>query len=231
VRTAAVLLLLVATAACADDPSPGEARAAQARDLAEEAGLPEDVGDVLAQAAGVVDAAYRVTYEEADGDVLTVTAGPGGRRVDVTAVEPGSDEPVTRSFFSIEDGSFTCRLGADQWFCVREDEPPPEVGRFAETDVARTVDALAAATAEYEFRVEDREIVGVDARCLVTARRADAPPGTGAAASGTLCVSPEGVPLLVERSGDDLRATALTTEVPDDALVLPADPETPPSVP
>lgn len=231
------LLVLLALASCADDPTPGEQRAEQARDLAAEAGLPEDVGGVLALAAGVADAAYRVTYDDAGGDTVTVTAGPEGRRVDVTGVEAEGEDPVTRSFFTLEDGSFTCRLGADRWFCARDDEPAPEIGRFADADVSRAVTALAEAADEYAFRVEERRIADVDARCLVTERRADAPPDPSAATTGTLCVSPEGVPLLVEQAGDDQRATAYTTDVPDDALVLPAeadgppDPDSPASIP
>ena len=222
-RGATVIGLLVALAsvACGAEPTAGERRADQARELADEAGLPEDVADVLALAAGAVDPTYRVTYEDAGGGTLTVTSGPDGRRLDVTAVEPGSDEPVTRSQFALDDGVFMCTRGADRWFCGRDDEPPEVPGAFAEADVARTVEALRAASDDFDLRVEERDLAGVTARCLVAE----------GAATGTLCVSPEGVPLLLERSGDDLTATAYTTDVPDDALELPADPDTAPSVP
>lgn len=216
-------LLAIGAGCGGDEPTAGERRADQARDLAEEAGLPEDVGDLLALAAGAVDATYRVTYEDAGGGTLTVTSGPAGRRLDVTAVEPGSTEPVTRSQFALDDGAFTCTEGADRWFCAQDDRPPELPGPFAEGDLARTIDALRQGADDFDLRVEEREIAGVTARCLV----ADAAGGP----TGSLCVSPDGVPLLLERSGDDLVAIAYTTDVPDDALELPADPETGTSVP
>jgi hypothetical protein len=227
VRGAALVLLLLLVA-CTGDPSVGEQRADQARDLAVEAGLPGDVADVLATAAGLADATYRVTYEEESGNTITVTAGPAGKRVDVTAVEAGGDEPVTRAYFALDDGAYTCRQGADRWFCAADEAPAAEIGRFADADVSRAAGALAEAADEYDFRVDEREIAGTPATCLVTERAADAAPDPSAAASGTLCISAEGVPLLVEQSGDDLRATAYSTDVPNDALELPVEPDDPP---
>ena len=156
----AVALLLVACAGN-DDPT----RADQARQLAEDAGLPEEVQDWLALAAGSPDSDYRVAY----GD-LVVTQQDGERRVD--AGEGGQ-----------------AALAADP-------------GPFDEAAVKRLVERLRASRDDFTFEIEDRRLLNVTARCLVTE------PKDGEGATGVLCVSDEGALLLLEGGTGALEATS-----------------------
>ena len=212
-----------------------EERAEQVRELAEKAGLSTEVGDFLATAASVPAATYRVVYEADDEAVveLVVTQLPPDRRIDITAKE--ADTVVSRSLFATDDGSFTCRKGTSGdaavggtdkplWFCATATEEPATPGAFLEGDVARTVTALRQAKQHYEFRVTTRRLLGVRASCLVTELRKgeEADPSLGPKA--TLCVSPAGVPLLVERPAGTLEATGYRTDVDAGDLELPAKP-------
>lgn len=83
---------------------------------------------------------------------------------------------------------------------------PSDPGPFDEAAVARLVERLKASRADYTFDVEDRRMLGVTARCLVTA------PRHGEGTTGTLCVSPEGALLLAEGATGELRATEYAPE-------------------
>lgn len=225
IRPVTIALALAAGAAACGDPSPTERtareRAQQARQVALDARLGDDVADIVADAAAAVGATYRVTYAgaTADAPTVTVTQEPPRRRIDV---DPGA-VGVARTALTAGDASTTCtRIGGD-WAC-RPGETPPELAGFAERDLTATAQALGRARDDYDFRVEERELVGVDARCLVTTRK----PGRTNPRLGeraTMCISSEGVLLLVERPGAAaLRATAYTTDLPGDAFDLPADP-------
>ena len=158
-----LLLTIALLAACGgDDGEP--ARADQARQLAEDAGLPAEVQEWLALAAGDPDADYRVAYGE-----LVVTQEDGERRVD--AGEGGE-----------------AALAADP-------------GGFDAAAVEALVDRLRAARDDYTFEVEDRRMLGVTARCLVTTPKQE--PGT----TGVFCVSDEGAILRLQGANGDLRAT------------------------
>ena len=161
---AAVLLV----AACGGGGDDEPARAEQARQLAADAGLSEEVQDWLALAAGQPEADYRVEYGE-----LVVTQEDGERRVD--AGEGGQ-----------------AALAADP-------------GPFDEAAVERLVDRLRRSKADFAFEVEDRRLLGVTARCLVTEPTGPAGDETP---TGVLCVSDEGALLLLQGATGELEATA-----------------------
>ena len=175
------------------------------RDAAAEAGFADDVTDVLADAAAAVDATFSVTYAVESGTV-TVTQRPPDRRVETTSDDGTVDVVVT-----IDGTTSACTdpPGDEPVRCDELGRAPAE-GVFDADAVAELTDALAADTG-YELAVEDREVAGVAARCVVT----DPP-------DATLCVADTGAILLVERSVGTVRATAYTTDVPDDAFTLPA---------
>lgn len=213
-------LALAAVVGCSDDdPGAGERRADQARQAAEDAGLPAAVADVLADASAAVDATYRVTYD-VEGRRVVVTQRPPDRRVDVIAGDGAVDATI-----STGGQAFACSdpPGDDGWRCERIADPPTDAG-FDPGAVADLTEALAAAVDQYDFSVEDDAVAGEPVRCLVTVlrtgQRADPSLGT----HGRLCVADTGALLLVERPAGTLRATGYTTEVADDAFDLPAAP-------
>ena len=74
-------------------------------------------------------------------------------------------------------------------------------GAFDAAAVEVLVDRLRAARDDYTFSVEDRRMLGVTARCLVTS------PTPGPGTTGVFCVSDEGAILLLQGANGDLRAT------------------------
>lgn len=222
-----LLLLLVvgaiAVAGCGDDgPAPEERRADQVGGAATEAGLPEDVAAFLADAAEGTGT-YRVVYEVADPEGgaaqrVVVTQRPPERRVDVERADGTAEVTIGTAAQTT-----TCaRTGADEPFSC-EPAGTPVDGAFDPAVVDALRDALAEQADAYDFVVEDRTILGVAARCLVTTRRAGVDdPDLGA--TGTLCTSPEGARLLTETPSGTLRAVEYATDVADDAFALPDDP-------
>ena len=99
----------------------------------------------------------------------------------------------------------------------------PLARTFASGDLADTTEALRRGAERYDFDVTSRRIAGVDASCLRTVAKAgfDDEPELGP--DGTLCVSPDGVPLLVDRPAARLEAVEYRTEVDDDDVRLPAE--------
>ena len=74
-------------------------------------------------------------------------------------------------------------------------------GGFDPAAVEGLVDRLRAARDGHAFAVENRRMLGVTARCLVTA------PKRGSGTSGVFCVSDQGAILLLQGANGDLRAT------------------------
>ena len=160
---------------------------------------------------------------------MTVTQRPPDRRLDVERADGTADATI-----AIDGSSYQCTETNETWRCelLTEDASP---GGLFDTDA---VDALAAALTDaaddYDFVVERRELVGVEARCLTTRRR-DAATSDGSddallGESATLCVSAEGARLLTEVPSGTLRAVAYEATVPDDAFTLPAQPGEAPAV-
>jgi hypothetical protein len=159
---------------------------------------------VLADAAAGIDGTFSVTYAVEEGTV-TVTQRPPDRRVETTAGDGTVDVVVT------VDGRTTACTdppGDAEVRCDELGEAPP-AGVFDADAVAELTDALAADTG-FDLAVEERDVAGTSARCVVT----DPP-------AATLCVADTGAILLVERPAGTVRATAYTTEVPEDAFDLP----------
>ena len=206
-----------------DDGSAADQRAQQARDAATEAGLPDEVADVLALAASAVDATYHVAYDlAADGSTparrVAVTQRGADRRIDVVTGD------TTDATILVDGSTYQCRQAEGSWSCATVVDAAPPTGAFDPAAVAQATEALTAATDTYDFAVEHRTLLGLDATCLVTTRKDGAPVDPTAGESGTLCLSAEGAVLLAERTTERLEAVEYGTDVADDAFALPAHP-------
>ncbi|HEX2849826.1 MAG TPA: hypothetical protein VHN98_04700 [Acidimicrobiales bacterium] len=192
-------------------------RAAQARQLAKDAGLPADVTAFLETAARGVAATFTATYHVGDATVV-VAQRPPRRRVDTRrAGAPDHADVVTA------DATYACDRDP-RWSCRRTGPVAQGAGAFNPELVTTVAQSLAASRDAYSLRAEPREVAGVEADCLVASPRASddtAAPG----GAETLCVSPSGVPLLLAAAGGEaLRATAFRRGASDAALALPATP-------
>lgn len=225
-RAVAVPLLL-ALGACVGGQQPSEReladrRAQQAIAAAAEAGLPDDVQELLATAARAPAASFSATYR-AGADRVVVHQRPPRRRVDVVVGGLAREAVVS-------DGGRDVRCERSDgapWTCTplpAGDEGRGAIGfgAFSPELVARTVETLEDAAGAFTLEVVGRRIAGVEATCLRSA-----PAGAGAGAGPAwLCVAPDGVPLLVDR-GDgspELRATAYRRGAADDDLARPDRP-------
>lgn len=225
--SAALLALAVALAvpACGggggDDAA--EQRVAQIEDAVREAGLPDEVAEVLGRAAGVLGETFRVTYDLGGdaGGTAVLTQDPPRRRVDLEARIDGA--PVMRSRFSDGESATLCERTAGRWTCAADPNADAEAGAFGADQVDDVVEGLRTSRDAYDFRVADRDVAGVRARCLVTELKPGREPTAEFGAKGTLCVSAEGVPLLVETPNASLRALRYTTSVDDERFELPAE--------
>jgi hypothetical protein len=187
----------VAAAACsssgATDATANQVartRAEQARQVATQAGLPADVADFLALAASAGAATFTADYELGAAGRSHVAQRPPNRAVQVTT----ADGAMSR-FVASAAGSFSCR-------------------RSAETAIR----ALAASSGGFDFHVESRRLVGVDARCLtVTAK-------TAGQAAQVLCLSPAGVTLLAQGTAQPVTAVTYRGGASASEFRLPAAP-------
>lgn len=224
-RVTATALAVAALAAGCGGGGDGAAdeRAGQARQVGADAGLSEEVQDVLALAAGAVGATYTVVYvTPADGERperrVVVAQRPPDRRIDVV------EGAVTDATILLDGTSYQCRNAEAQWNCTTLVGDVPAVGAFDPASIRTAVEALAASADAFDFAVEHRTMLGVDATCLVTTLRPGAADDPSLGAAGTLCLSPEGAVLLAEGPAERLEAVEYRAEVDDAALVLPAQP-------
>jgi hypothetical protein len=221
--TTVVLALVVALvlAVCGQHQSPAEKtaneREKQAREVASKAALSPEVQEFLALYATAANNKYTVTYGPSGaGTSIVLAQNPPLRRVDVVA------PPVTRSVFVTKQGTFDCQLENQQWTCQPSKQQEGAPGLQAPADIDRTVAELKAAKTNYSFSVTNKKVAGTDTKCLVTKPK----PGVAGAGS-TLCLSSRGAVLLVEGSGNPLRAVKYSTSVDDRRLQLPTAPEPP----
>lgn len=210
-RIVAALCLLGAAVlgACGDDDDLADRRADQARRAALDAGLDQAVADFLALLAQGDTASYSVRFPGPDeGTELVVRSRPPDRRVDVER-----DGEVVEVRQVVDGEAFTCTpQDGDAWSCERTDalvEPP---GLFSAEALERLSAGLANRRDDYDFSVDDREVAGIDARCLVTRLR-EGRGGPESGEEGTICASPEGVIVLVDQGSQRIEAIDYTTDV------------------
>lgn len=211
--TALVVAAALAAAACGDDDDLADARAEQVREAATEAGLPADVVDVMVLAARGTSATYQVTYDGDDGAAVLVSQQPPDRRVDVLRGDRVVESRVVRDGTGYEcrppegdpEGALRCR---------RTESALEAPGAFTDEALDEFAAQLGSSQADLDLTVEEQEIAGVTATCLTAERRAGAGGGP-ASALDTLCLSPEGAPLLVEAEGERVVASAYSADVPD----------------
>ena len=225
------LLALAGPAACSHDghgdtEETARTRAEQARQVARDAGLSPAAQAILADAAGAVDETYTVVYRLGGEGVgrSVVVQDPPRRRVELEVTS--GDITVTRLFIVNADGAFGCTRTTDRWQCQRNADAPPELGPLALGDVQQATQDLVAATDDYAFTTERRQIAGVAARCLVTTLEPGRPADPQRGERAVLCVSSEGVPLRVETSTGAITATSYRRSAADEAFRLPARPRT-----
>jgi hypothetical protein len=225
---AAVLALAAPACGRSGEPSAddlADRRARQAVAAAAEAGLPEEVQDVLGTAARAPSASFSATYR-AGADRVVVHQRPPRRRVDVVVGGVAREAVVSDG-----DGEVRCQRPAGRpWTCTPAPAGATEAGSraggfgaFSPELVARTVEALEDAAGAFTLEVVERRIAGVEASCLRSAPVDGAGDGGGDAAPAWLCVAPDGVPLLVDR-GDgtpELRAVAYRSGASSDDVARP----------
>jgi hypothetical protein len=230
-RFSAAIALTVVVAFAAGCSSDGADRAEQNSSIAEQAGLPKDVADFFALTAKSTDATYKVSVKTTDkaGSPVQITTSqrPPDRRIDVFSADGTIDATIATG-----GDTFQCTQLSGQWQCgqldvVNSEDDSDVLG--ADT-VRQAAERFQRRAADYDFRIEQRTIANATATCLVTNRKPghDEDPSLGA--SATLCLSAEGVPLLVEVPTGSVNAVDYSTDVPEDAFDLPAVPA-PPTVP
>jgi hypothetical protein len=205
---------LVMGACGGDDDGVTAQREDQIRDAAREAGLDDDVADLLALAARGTTARFQLTYEGTGGAALVVSQDPPNHRVDVLTAGLVVESQVVR-----KGVAYRCELPAegrpgDDLDCTRTDGALEVPGAFTDRALQTFTDEMLASADDFDLTVETRTIAEVDATCLIAAPKAGTTlDGTGPNVD-TICLSDEGAQLLVDAGGQRVVATAYSTEVP-----------------
>jgi hypothetical protein len=217
---AAVLCAALAGACSGGKDSASETRAKQARQVAEDAGLPDDVQDLLAAAAGSAAHTFTVRYKLAVEGSTTITQDPPQRRIEL--VLGSGPTAVTRATITNSKGTFACTKNADAWTCRKTGDAAPSFSPLGLGDIKQTTAELAKARESYTFRVEKRTVAKTDAKCLVTSLRPGKVPDPTRGTKGVLCISEDGVPLVIEGANTVITATSYRSAVDPAAFRLPA---------
>jgi|GEM_PF-1982986 len=218
------LAVLVIAAVASGCGSNRPSRAEQNRSIAREAGLAPEVADVFALAANGETATYTeaVTTVDTNGKPVQITTvqRPPDRRVDVFNADGTIDATITR------DGrSYQCTRANEVWQCGElGPATTSSSGLLAGDIVQHAVDQFRRQVVDYDFAVEHRTIANTPATCLVTTPKA--PAASASAPPATLCLSPEGVALLVDSPSGSLTAVSYRASVDANAFDLPAQPVT-----
>lgn len=216
-RLAAVALSLVmATAACGGgdgDGDVGEERADQVRIAATEAGLSEAVADALALAARADDATFQVEYPGTDGARVVVSQSPPNRRVDVVQGDVVISSRVLRG-----DTAYACETkeGAKPGTltCTRAAGALDAPGTFTIEALKDFADAVAASKDRLEVHVQERQVAGIQATCIVATPKEGTELDGSDPGTSELCLSPEGAQLLRDQGQERVVADEYRTEVP-----------------
>jgi hypothetical protein len=207
---------LLALAACGDHgPAVGDQRADQVRAAASEAGLPDEVADVLALAARADGARFQVAYAGDDGARLVVSQDPPERRVDVV-----QGDVVVESRVLHDQIAYRCSPAegagakAGKLSCQRAAGAIDATGTFTDEALDDFAGQLAASSKALDLEVSTRKIAGVTATCLTSTPKAGTVLDGKGPGTDELCLSPEGAQLLVDHGGQRLVADRYTTQVP-----------------
>ena len=199
-----------------DDTQVSTERSDQVRAAALEAGLADDVAEVLALAALGPVATFQVTYAGSDGASIVVYQDPPNRRVDVVKSGRTVESRLLR------DGvSYLCQpdpqagASAPLKCAARRERALSAPGAFSNQALDDFTTSLSASKDALDIAVDERRVADTEARCLITGPKAGSElDGTGPTVD-TLCVSPEGAQLLVDVDGDRVVANAYSTDVPE----------------
>jgi hypothetical protein len=217
----AALLMVGAVGACS---SGAPTKADQGRSIAEDAGLPKDVADFFASAVSPAGGGFRVVYDITDTDgkpsQVTLTQQEPKRRVDVFHADGTIDSTIGTGARNVQ-----CTKTGDTWQCGNLEGAigaQPSNGVLDTNALSAAAERLRERAADFDFRIDTRNIAGVSARCLVTTRKPEAASDPSLGASGTLCLSSEGALLLGETPTGRFEAKEYSTTIPTDAFDLPA---------
>ncbi len=207
------LVPLLVVCACGDEGSAADARADQVRDVAEDAGLADDVTDVLVLAARGTDGVFQVRYAGEDGAAVVVSQDPPNRRIDVVV-----DDRIVESRVFRGGVGYECKPAEDDpagpLECARAQGALQAPGAFTDEALDAFTEDLARSQDDIDLSVERRTIAEVDATCLVAVPKPGPTDGSGPGVE-TLCLSDEGGQLLVDVGGERQVAEAYTTDVPE----------------
>ena len=216
------MVALAIVSACGDEGSAGDARVAQAREAALDAGLPADVADFIGNLARAADATYQASYPDGTGgNIVVVSSDPPRVRVDVVN---GVD--IDRSQIRLDDRAYACgrtETGAGEpgpLSCERTAIDVVVPTEFSTAAMGALTDSLAERADAYRFDLVTREVAGMTADCLRIARRAEADDTVGGP-GGEICANDDGVVLAATEGDTTFEVTDYGPAVPDGAFDLP----------
>lgn len=244
------LALVLVLAACSGDPDAGSAADSQPPETSATT-LPTGVNTaafeaVFADAMGSRGRTFAVTYDFyapdlVGGDTGALTLAQELPQRATRFVADGDARGV--AFVGADPDVVACGLSQAQWHCYQAQgyfESAPAVLDYG--DLLGVFDTFRANQRWFTWSSDVRSIAGQPARCAVAAATAadsmDAELQRRVGTSATLCVAPDGVPLLVEASraeGAEIlfraAATSYATQVGSEAFEPPATVEAgPPNV-
>lgn len=215
-------MVLLVVAACGGN---GPSKEDQARSIAQQAGLSPEVAEFFALASSGLTATYRSTVDTKDAKgqplQITTTQRPPDARFDAFHADGTIDSTILTG-----GQSYQCTMANSHWDCGALGTKAATGNVFGPDTVKAAIDRFKDRAADYDFRVESRTVANTTAQCLVTTRKPGHDSDSTLGTTATLCLSPEGVILLVDVPTGSLSATDYSTTIPDDAFDLPAQPTT-----